>query len=488
MNTTYPASAMAKFTQKTAYPRKELETRIVHIGFGAFHRGHQAVYNDLTNQLTGDYWGIFEINLFGGNALTDALAQQEHLFSVIEKSAQTTTSRLVRTLTGAIHTPKDGIQAAIEKLVEPQVKIISLTITEKGYCSDPRSRKLDLANPLIAHDLKKPRAPQSAIGLIVEGLRLRREQGLNPLSVLSCDNIPENGALTKTAILDFAAQLDGDLAQWIEQNITFPNTMVDRIVPAMTPEQFTAIEKEIGYADPCGVVCEAFRQWIIEDNFAAGRPAWDKAEAMFVADVLPYEEMKLRMLNGSHSFLAYNGGLAGYEFIYQCMEDAVFRKAAHHLMLQEQAKSLSPHLAVDVNQYAALLIERFSNPNIKHKTGQIAMDGSQKLPQRAIDPYLTLQQRGIKGRALATLIAGWLHYVIQEITHGRDVADPLNNEFKAVIKADAPRWQQALSLLNIQSIFGNLAADNSDFIHEVQDAFTSIETHGITSTVEKLIK
>lgn len=192
--------------------------------------------------------------------------------------------------------------------------------------------------------------------------------------------------------------------------------MVDRIVPAMTPEQFDVIKDQIGFADPCGVVCEDFRQWVIEDNFVAGRPDWDKAGAMFVSDVLPYEEMKLRMLNGSHSFLAYNGSLAGYEFIYQCMKDDAFKAAVHHLMTEEQAKSLRPNLAVDVHQYAQLLIERFSNPNIKHKTGQIAMDGSQKLPQRAVDPYLTLQARGVKGRALATLIAGWLHYVINTLS------------------------------------------------------------------------
>ncbi|EHO7566509.1 fructuronate reductase, partial [Salmonella enterica subsp. enterica serovar Thompson] len=208
--------------------------------------------------------------------------------------------------------------------------------------------------------------------------------------------------------------------------------------------------------------------------------------AMFVSDVLPYEEMKLRMLNGSHSFLAYNGSLAGYEFIYQCMEDDAFKTAVHHLMTEEQAKSLRPNLAVDVHQYAQLLIERFSNPNIKHKTGQIAMDGSQKLPQRAVDPYLTLQARGVKGRALATLIAGWLHYVINTLSQGQSVADPLNDTFNAAIKNKNTRWEQALSLLQINSIFGTLAGDNADFLNDIQQAFNHIELHGVTATIHRL--
>lgn len=488
MTTTKRDIRMSTFQAQTGYPRDQLETKIIHIGFGAFHRGHQAVYNDLTNELTGDYWGICEINLFGDAALTDALKEQDFLFSVVETSSYASTSRLIRTVTDAIHTPVDGVQAAITKLAEPQIKIISLTITEKGYCSDPQTRKLELTNPLIIHDLKNPQAPKTAIGLIVEGLRLRREKGLEPLSILSCDNIPENGALIRSVVLDFAAQIDDGLVDWIETNITFPSTMVDRIVPAMTTEGFSVIENETGYADPCGVVCEEFRQWIIEDNFAAGRPDWNKADAMFVANVLPYEEMKLRMLNGSHSFLAYNGSLAGYEYIYQCMEDHAFRRAVHYLMLEEQAKSLNENLAVDLDKYAEMLLERFSNPNIKHKTRQIAMDGSQKLPQRAIDPYLTLQKRGIKCSALATLIAGWLYYVIDALISGEDISDPLNNAFKTCVDVNKSRWEQAEALLHISPIFGDLATKNTGFIKDIHNVFNQIEDQGIMLTIETLVK
>ncbi|MDO6683835.1 MULTISPECIES: mannitol dehydrogenase family protein [unclassified Agarivorans] len=475
-----------RFKAVTTYNREQLDTKIVHIGFGAFHRGHQAVYNDLTNQASGELWGICEINMFGSEDLVANLVAQDCLFSVIEKSKDTVCSRLVRTVTEAIHTPVSGIAAAIAKIAEPQVSIVSLTITEKGYCVDPQSGLLDEANSLIQHDLANPQAPVSALGLITEALRVRRDQGLAPISILSCDNIPENGHLTKNAVLAYAAKLDQQLASWIEQNISFPSTMVDRICPAMTAEEFAAIEVEVGYADPCGVVCEDFRQWVIEDNFVAGRPDWDLAGAMFVNDVLPYEEMKLRMLNGSHSFLAYNGALAGYEYIYQCMQDPTFKAATLKLMTQEQAKSLSPNLNVDLEQYAGLLIERFSNANVKHKTAQIAMDGSQKLPQRAVDPLLQLQKQGLKVTCLPILIAGWMHSIIGAVKKGEQIVDPLADEFKHIVDSHAEPLAQAKALLAINKIFGTHASDNAKFSQQVESAFVSIEEYGIASVIDSI--
>lgn len=477
-----------KFSSTTSYDRTVLKSNIVHIGFGAFHRGHQAVYNDLTNDQSEDKWGICEINMFGGSELTDSLRAQDHLLTVVEKSATETHSRLVRTITESIHTPVDGIEKAILKLTEDQVKIVSLTITEKGYCAAPQSGMLDETNQLIIHDLANPTVPMSAIGLVTAALRIRRDNGLAPFSVLSCDNIPENGHLTKSVILAFAKKLDTELSDWIEENVTFPSTMVDRIVPAMTDDQFDVIEEQTGYRDPCGIVCEDFRQWVVEDNFVAGRPQWEKAGAMLVGDVLPYEEMKLRMLNGSHSFLAYNGSLAGYEFIYQCMQDSDFRTATLKLMLDEQAKSLSPDLNVDLNEYANLLIARFSNTNIKHKTEQIAMDGSQKLPQRALAPYLTLQERHIPAKCQPVLIAGWMHYVIDMINKNNELADPLVKTYKSIMSHASEKSEQAKSLLAIEKIFGKHGVENKRFIEQVLKAFDDIETMGINITIEKLVK
>lgn len=478
----------ARYTEKTTYAREELETNIVHIGFGAFHRGHQAVYNDLTNNLTNARWGICEINMFGPSKLINDLEAQKGLFTVVEKSAEETVTRLVRTVTEYIHTPDTGIQAAIDKLIEPQVKIVSLTITEKGYCVDPQSRALDATNSLIAHDLENPTQPLSAIGLITEALKQRKALGLPAFSVMSCDNIPENGHLTRNAVLSFANLCNPELSSWIEDNASFPSTMVDRIVPAMTPDQFDVIAQETGYRDPCGVVCEDFRQWVVEDNFVAGRPFWEAAGAMLVEDVLPYEEMKLRMLNGSHSFLAYNGTLAGYEYIYQCMQDDVLRQVTLSLMKEEQAKSLSPSLNVDLGEYAELLVARFTNQNIKHKTGQIAMDGSQKLPQRAIDPFLTLHERGIATRCLPVLIAGWLHYVINVTKSGEVLVDPLAEQFAHIISSSNSKRQAAEKLLTVDKVFGKNAEQHKLFKQQILSAFEYIEEKGIKAMFAELTR
>ncbi|MEO3990189.1 mannitol dehydrogenase family protein [Pseudocitrobacter cyperus] len=475
----------AYYDSATTYSRENLQTDIVHIGFGAFHRGHQAVYTDLANQQIAVPWGIFEINLFGESNLINELNNQHGLFSVLETSATAHTSRQVRSVIGGIHTPEQGIGAAIARLLEPQVKIVSLTITEKGYCIDPQTRQLDDANPLIAGDLQTPHNPRSAIGLITFALQRRKALGLQPFSVLSCDNIPDNGHLTRNAIIGFAMRLDTELAQWIEANVTFPGTMVDRIVPAMTEAQFTMLQEKTGYADPCGIVCEDFRQWVIEDNFVRGRPEWDLAGAMFVSDVQPYEEMKLRMLNGSHSFLAYNGSLAGYEFIYQCMEDPEFYAITRQLMVDEQAQTLNPTLDIDLRQYAELLLTRFSNRNVKHRTAQIAMDGSQKLPQRAITPWLQLERKNIANPVLSLLIAGWLYYVISNIENNSELTDPLLPVFREAIAHQQTGWQKALALLNTNSIFGDLA-ENIAFINKIELAFNKIAASGIKQTIKEI--
>ncbi|GAM60994.1 D-mannonate oxidoreductase [Vibrio ishigakensis] len=424
--------------------------------------------------------------MFGSPALINDLQAQDNLFSVVETSKSEVKTRLVRTINESMHTPVDGIERAINKLVEPQVSIVSMTITEKGYCADPQSRKLDKTNSLIIHDLDNPSVPQSAIGLICEALRIRKEQGLAPFSIMSCDNIPENGVLTKNVIIEFASLLNPSLAEWIDAEVTFPSTMVDRIVPAMTDDQFDEIERRTGYRDPCGIVCEDFRQWVVEDNFVAGRPDWDKAGAMLVEDVLPYEEMKLRMLNGSHSFLAYNGSLAGYEYIYQCMEDEQLRAVTHKLMVEEQGRSLSPTLDVNLNEYADLLIERFSNPNVKHKTAQIAMDGSQKLPQRAIDPFLTLQQRNIESQVQPTIVAGWMHYLIQLQESNQEIYDPLADSFKQIIAAEN-KENRASEFLNLEAIFGSHGKQNDQFIDQVLSKYNEINNDGIKSTIASLV-
>lgn len=350
------------------YNRDSLKARIVHLGFGAFHRAHRAVYTDILAAEHGSDWGYCEVNLIGGEQqIADLTAGI--IFTPCRKCRLMRTARVVGVVKKALHAQVDGLETVLNAMCEPQVAIVSLTITEKGYCHAPATGQLMLDHPFIAADLQNPHQPKSAPGVVVEALARRKALGLPAFSVMSCDNMPENGHVMRNVTCAYARAVDAELADWIEVNVTFPSTMVDRIVPAVTAETLDKIEHLTGVRDPAGVACEPFRQWVVEDNFVAGRPQWEKAGAELVSDVVPFEEMKLRMLNGSHSFLAYLGYLAGYQHINDCMEDENYRHAAHALMVKEQAPTLKVK-GVDLGRYADLLIARYSNPALRHRTGK----------------------------------------------------------------------------------------------------------------------
>lgn len=315
------------------YDRSKLVPKIAHIGFGAFHRAHQAVCADKLAELYDSDWGYCEINLIGGEQQIQDIRNQDLLWSVSEMADDGWKSRIVGVARKALHAKLDGIAAVLAALSAPEIAIVSITVTEKGYCHHPATGQLNTEHPLIVHDIQSPEQPQSLPGVILAAIKRRKALGLPPFSVMSCDNMPENGHVTRNVVVQLAERQDGELARWISENIPFPSTMVDRIVPAVTPETLAQIADQLGVDDPAGIACEPFFQWVIEDNFVNGRPAWEKAGAELVQDVLPYEEMKLRMLNGSHSFLAYLGYLAGYAHISDCMQDPALVKAAHHLML-----------------------------------------------------------------------------------------------------------------------------------------------------------
>ncbi|WP_394211882.1 fructuronate reductase [Enterovibrio calviensis] len=481
-------SMLNDYVQLPDYDRSVLKSRIVHLGFGAFHRAHQAlITNEMLNR-TGCDWGICEVNLFGGEALIESLRAQDHLYTVAEKGADSTTVKVIGSVTESLHPSLDGIQAVLEKMAEPQVAIVSMTITEKGYCADPATGTLDKNNPLVVADLANPTEPKSALGYIVQALLLRRERGLSPFTVMSCDNVQENGHVAKAAILEFAQLLDPELAAWIETHVTFPCTMVDRIVPAATEETLAEISELLGCEDPCAIACEPFRQWVIEDNFVAGRPNWNMAGAQFVADVVPYEEMKLRMLNGSHSFLAYLGYLGGYAHISDTMTDEGYRKAAFNMMMQAQAPSLTMPEDTDLEGYATLLINRFTNPSLKHKTWQIAMDGSQKIPQRMAGSLQFHLSQGSSFSWLATAIAGWMRYVsgVDEQGNEIDVRDPMAETLRAICDQHGQSPSVVPALLNIEAIFPAELGENPYVVDAVSTAYQSLIDHGARATVAAL--
>lgn len=465
------------------YNHDVLQSRIVHLGFGAFHRAHQAVYADMLAADHGSDWGYCEVNLIGGEQQIADLKAQDNLYTVAEMSADAWTARVVGVVKKALHAQVDGLEAVLAAMCEPQVAIVSLTITEKGYCHAPATGQLMLDHPTIAADLQNPHQPVSAVGVVVEALARRKNAGLPAFTVMSCDNMPENGHVMRNVTCAYARAVSSELADWIEANVTFPSTMVDRIVPAVTADTLSKIEQITGVRDPAGVACEPFRQWVIEDNFVAGRPAWEKAGAELVADVIPFEEMKLRMLNGSHSFLAYLGYLAGFAHINDCMADSALRDAARRLMLEEQAPTLRI-TGVDLTAYADSLIDRFANPALQHRTWQIAMDGSQKLPQRMLESIRLHRQRDTAWPLLALGVAGWMRYVsgVDDAGNAIDVRDPLSDKIRAIVETSSEE-ERVTALLALSEIFGTDLPQDPQFVDTITAAYQRIRQSGARQAI-----
>lgn len=466
------------------YDRERLRPRILHFGFGAFHRAHQAMYQDRLLDLEGQGWGICVVNL-RSVGLINALREQDHLFSVLEQGQEGNRARVVACVTDSLHPLLESPAAIIARLADPELAIVSITMTEKGYCISPATGALDWEHSDIRHDVAHPDQPVSLIGYIVSGLARRRESGLAGLSVMSCDNIPDNGRVIRQAVLALAERRDPALAAWIAEEVTFPSTMVDRIVPAVTAETLQDLRDTLGLEDPCGVATEPFTQWVVEDHFVAGRPAWEQVGVALVKDVRPFEEMKLRMLNGSHSFLAYLGYLAGFEYISDCMSDPVFGRAVRALMLDEQGATLSMPDGVDLGDYAEQLLARFRNPCLRHRTWQIAMDGTMKLPQRLLDPIRRHLEQGTPWPLSALAVAGWMRYVggYDERGQAIDVRDPMAGILYSLFHAATDDKDLVNRMTGLSSVFGADLAENERFVAGILRAYLLVRQRGARSAL-----
>eukprot|EP00929_Paragymnodinium_shiwhaense_P024378 TRINITY_DN15018_c0_g1_i2.p1 TRINITY_DN15018_c0_g1~~TRINITY_DN15018_c0_g1_i2.p1 ORF type:complete len:1045 (+),score=215.80 TRINITY_DN15018_c0_g1_i2:127-3261(+) len=441
------------------YSRRTLTPGIVHLGVGAFHRAHQAVYTHRALSKMppseAEQWGIVGVSLRRPD-VRDQLAPQDSLYTVHERSTGKTDVFIVGCLLRCLVAPENPL-AVLELLARPSVRVVSLTVTEKGYCYEPASRKLDLKNADIIHDLapENKYKPKSSIGFMVHALRLRRERGEGPFTVLPCDNLPDNGHVVAGICHDFALALepDGKLAAWIKASVHFASTMVDCIVPATkaTDIDVAAEMKLGGLRDEAMVVCEPFRQWVIEDNFGPlGRPPWETVGAQVVKEVGPFEEAKLSILNGSHSTLAYSGFLCGIEFIWQVMTRQPFQKLAQALVELDVIEVLDSPAGVDLRQYARAVLDRFENQSLEHRTFQIAMDGSQKLPQRILRNAKKRLDKGLKLHVMPFSVAAWMRYVSRVDAGGQAVRvqDPLAGRFAAIseeLHASAPGDARALA-------------------------------------------
>lgn len=468
------------------YARNAISCGMVHLGAGAFHRAHQAVYIDdlLASQAN---WAITAASLRAAHTAS-ALQPQDGLYTLLEQRQQGPLQRVIGSVLQVLCAPQQP-QALMASLTDPQVKIVSLTITEKGYCHLPASGQLDVQQADIVADLAamhRQAYPRSALGWLVASLHQRRINGTDPFTVLSCDNLPANGRLTRTVVEQFAALYDPQTAAWIEQHVSFPATMVDRIVPATTDQDRQSLRNATGFEDAWPVVAEEFSQWVIEDNFCAGRPAFERVGVQLVDDVEPFELMKLRMLNGSHSTLAYLGYLAGHETVADAMRGVGFRAFIEQMLTTEIIPTLDMPASVDLTAYRDALLNRFDNPALRHRTWQIAMDGSQKLPQRLLHSLADNLKHNRSTDKLILALAGWMRYVAASDETGAaiDVRDPLADTLKqATSSADSAEW--VANLLAIERIFPAALARHSDFTDRLTSALALLRTQGAAATVAK---
>lgn len=441
---------------------------IVHLGIGAFHRAHQAVYVEDAAAAAGGDWGIVGVTQ-RSRTVVDQLLPQDGLYSVLSSSPTGSDLRVIGVIGEVLCGPTQSAEV-LDRLAHPRIRIVTLTVTEKGYRLDPATGRLLLKDVGIAADLAGG-PPATTVGTLVVGLRRRQQRDAGPLTVLSCDNLPDNGGTLRSLVAEFCRNsvldADGNLADWIDRNVSFPSSVVDRIVPATTDDDRRSAAGRLGVADHGLVVTEPYRQWVIAGEFPAGRPEWDTVGVVHTADIAPYEALKLRALNGPHSALAYLGALAGYRTIADAMGDVSMANYAWRLLTDDILPTLVPPDGVDLYAYARSVLDRFANPALRHRCVQIAMDGTQKLPQRLVATLAERLGAGGQPVSVAMALAGWMRYVWCAVRdssgtgntiglRATDLSDPLAGRLADLIAGLERPSQVVRALLGITEVFGDL--------------------------------
>ncbi|MGI4878028.1 MAG: mannitol dehydrogenase family protein [Janthinobacterium lividum] len=428
--------ALPADVQRPAYDRDAQASGIVHLGIGAFHRAHQAVYTDDAMDAGDRNWAITGVSLRSPE-VRDALEPQDGLYTVTERDGGGDTTRLIGSVRRVLVAPESPA-AVVAAIAAPATRIVSLTVTEKGYWRAPDG-SLDPALPDLAGG-----TPVSIFGFLADGLARRRDAAAGGLTLISCDNLAANGRQLERLLQAVLMARDPALAEWVAAQCTCPSTMVDRIVPAPTEADRTSIAARLGVRDEAAVIAEPFRQWVIEDRFAGDRPGWEAGGTEFVADVAPYEVAKLRMLNGAHSALAYLGLAHGYAFVHEAVADPAIAALVERLMRDEAAGSFTPAPGQDLDRYATALMARFANPALNHRLAQIAMDGSQKIPQRWLEALAARRSAGGESPSILRALAAWIDHVRGDV---RPVDDP-------AAAALAACWQSAGRAGIVAALFG----------------------------------
>jgi mannitol 2-dehydrogenase len=471
------------------YDRRALSSAIVHMSVGGFHRAHQGVYLDeLLRRGEADGWGICGVGLLPQDArMRDVLRAQDCLYTVVERSGAGDRPRVIGAMREYLLAPDDP-DAVVEKLASPVCRIASLTITEGGYFVNQGTGQLDDTGADLQHDLASPRAPRTSFGLLAEALDRRRARGLAPFTVQSCDNLQGNGDVCRRMFLAFLERRDPALRAWVEEHGLFPNAMVDRIVPATTDEHRAMVREKLGVADGWPVVCEPWIQWVIEDRFTLGRPAWEKVGAQLVPDVHPYEMMKIRLLNASHQAICYIGMLLGLRYSDEALADPDVRRLMERMMDLEVTPLLPPVPGIDLSQYKRSLVERFGNPALRDQLARLGTEGSARIPKFVLPSIREVLARG-QGPldALAFTVACWFRYLAAERDdRGQDLpkSDPMLQELVRRARQGGEEPQQ---LLELHVLFGDALTKARPFLDVLRGHLQELYRHGPRAALRRCL-
>jgi len=469
-----------------AYDRSAVTPGIVHIGVGNFHRAHEALAIDhLLNAGLATDWGIRGVALLPGDEpLARRMQQQDGLYTLVEKSPDGTWHyRVIGSILDVLFAP-DDIDAVIEAMADRRIRIVSLTITEGGYNFDRLTGEFMAETPAVAADLEPGATPTTVFGVVCAALRLRRERGIAPFAVMSCDNIQHNGDVAHRMFTAFADLWDPGFGGWMRENVSFPNSMVDRITPVTTEADVVAVSEALGVRDECPVVCEPFFQWVVEEAFPLGRPPWEEAGVQVTDDVSPYEKMKLRLLNASHQGLCYFAHLAGYDLVHEAMEWDALREFLRRYMDEEATSTLDPVAGVDLDFYKGQLIERFSNPEVRDTVARLCAESSDRIPKWLLP---VVRDRLAKDQSVAlsaAIVASWARYAegIDESGAPIAVVDPLKDELMPIAQRQR---DNPTAFIENRALFGDLV-DDPRFRDPYLSALQSLQARGSRLTVEGL--
>jgi mannitol 2-dehydrogenase len=471
---------------RPGYDRAALRVGIVHFGVGGFHRAHQAVIlDDLMNAGLAYDWAVCGVGVLPGDAgMRDALHAQDCRYTLVLKHPDgTQRAREIGSIVDYRYAPDDP-DGVVELLADPAVRIVSLTVTEGGYYINPTTGEFDASDPAVVHDLRPGAVPRTAFGLIVAGLVRRRDRGIAPFTVLSCDNIPGNGDVARRMMAAFATGIDPELGAWLAASVTFPNSMVDRITPATTDADRAQVEATFGVADAWPVVAEPFLQWVIEDDFPLGRPPLERAGVQMVDDVQPYELMKLRLLNSSHQGMCYFGHLLGYRYAHEAAQDPLIVDLLTRYMDEEATPTLQPVPGVDLAGYKKTLIERFANPHVRDTVARLCADSSDRIPTWLIPVVRAQLACGGPVRRSAAIVASWARYAEGIDEQGAPI-DVVDRRRDSLMAHAARQRTDPTAFLEQRDLFGDLA-DDERFVTAYRWALDSLLRDGARATLRAL--